>query len=465
VRISFQPTMPYREVDEAIKGFLLSEERMTEVVERMAKEIKMGLAKDTHPRSVIKCFVSYVQDLPTGKERGKYLALDLGGSNFRVLLVTLSSDMEPEIVSQSYIFPNTLMTGPGYQLFDFIADCLAKFCVEQSVQNEILPLGFTFSFPLHQHGLASGILVAWTKGFSCEGVVGRNVVELLQEAIERRADLKINCVAIINDTVGTLMSCAFHNRNCRIGLIVGTGTNACYVEKTVNAECYEYYQTSPKQSMIINCEWGAFGDNGVLEFARTEYDKIVDKFTPNPGRQTFEKCISGMYMGELVRLVMVDLMAKGVLFHGESSQIIQNRWSFDSSYVSEIESDPPGEFRCCNKVLHNLGFIGHSEEDKVALRRICEAVSSRSAKLCACGLVTLINKMNINTVVVGIDGSVYRYHPKYHDMLVFHMRKLLKPGVKFELVVSEDGSGKGAALVAAAASPRTTRTSTFIRNY
>jgi len=80
---------------------------------------------------------------------------------------------------------------------------------------------------------------------------------------------------------------------------VGTGSNACYVEKTVNAECFEGYQTSPKPSMVINCEWGAFGDNGVLEFVRTAYDKVVDKVTPNPGKQTFEKYISGMYMGEL----------------------------------------------------------------------------------------------------------------------------------------------------------------------
>jgi len=232
---------------------------------------------------------------------------------------------------------------------------------------------------------------------------------------------------------------------------VGTGSNACYVEKTVNAECFEGYQTSPKPSMVINCEWGAFGDNGVLEFVRTAYDKVVDKVTPNPGKQTFEKCISGMYMGELVRLVVVEMIGKGVMFVGDSSQKIQQRWSFKSSYISDIESDGPGEYRSCNKVLHELGIIGSQEADKEALRFICEAVSSRSAKMCACGLVTIINKMNINEVVIGIDGSVYRYHPKYHDMLHFHMRKLLKPGVKFELVVSEDGSGRGAALVAATA--------------
>lgn len=57
---------------------------------------------------------------------------------------------------------------------------------EHGVQKELLPLGFTFSFPLNQMGLTRGLLERWTKGFNCSGVVGEDVVRLLQEAIERR---------------------------------------------------------------------------------------------------------------------------------------------------------------------------------------------------------------------------------------------------------------------------------------
>ena len=52
-------------------------------------------------------------------------------------------------------------------------------------------------------GLADGKLVRWTKGFSCEGVEGENVVELLQAAIARRGDVRIEICAILNDTTGT----------------------------------------------------------------------------------------------------------------------------------------------------------------------------------------------------------------------------------------------------------------------
>lgn len=54
------------------------------------------------------------------------------------------------------------------------------------MQNERLPLGFTFSFPLKQLGLTKGILIRWTKGFNCEGVVQEDVVTLLEDALRRR---------------------------------------------------------------------------------------------------------------------------------------------------------------------------------------------------------------------------------------------------------------------------------------
>ena len=51
-------------------------------------EINWGLGRDTNPSSNIKSYITYVSQLPSGQESGQYLALDLGGTNFRVLLVS-----------------------------------------------------------------------------------------------------------------------------------------------------------------------------------------------------------------------------------------------------------------------------------------------------------------------------------------------------------------------------------------
>ena len=42
-----------------------------------------------------------------------------------------------------------------------------------------------------------------------------------------------------------------------------------------------------KEHVLINTEWGAFGDNGVLDFARTEYDREIDQHSINPGKQKY----------------------------------------------------------------------------------------------------------------------------------------------------------------------------------
>ena len=51
----------------------------------------------------------------------------------------------------------------------------------------------------------------------------------------------------------------------------------------------------------------------------------------------FEKSFSGMYLGELVRLVLVKLVKEGCLFKGKSSPELMKRWEFPTSYVTSIE--------------------------------------------------------------------------------------------------------------------------------
>ena len=143
------------------------------------------------------------------------------------------------------------------------------------------------SFPCKQEGLAVGRLTNWTKGFKCSGVEGEDVVSLLKQALQRRGDVnievrfmdkilglfsqkyfKLQVCAILNDTTGCLMSCAWKEPKCRIGMILGTGTNACYLEDVDNVGTWDGVgddQDQP-QHVIINTEWGAFGDQVSLIF-------------------------------------------------------------------------------------------------------------------------------------------------------------------------------------------------------
>lgn len=271
-------------------------------------------------------------------------------------------------------------------------------------------------------------------------------------------DIKILVCAILNDTTGTLMSCAWKHHNCKIGVILGTGSNACYVESARNAELFEKPGKLDDEKVIINVEWGAFGDYGSLESIRTFYDREVDHHSINPGNQLFEKMLSGMYLGELVRLVLVKLAKSGHLFKGKVPQQLDTPHQFFTKFVSEIEAEAPESIAVVREILIDIGVDEPSDEDCVTVRYVCELISRRAAHLVSAALATLILKMGDPDITIGVDGSVYRFHPKFHDLMTQKIQQLIPSNFQFRFVLSEDGSGRGAALVAAVASRQVTGT-------
>ena len=79
-------------------------------------------------------------------------------------------------------------------------------------------------------------------------------------------------VALLKDTACTLLAMSFVDDNCQVGLILGTGTNACYMEQLSAVGKYTGDRSKYSQ-VVINCEWGAFGDDGSLDPWRNKYDK------------------------------------------------------------------------------------------------------------------------------------------------------------------------------------------------
>uniref|UniRef100_A0A1I7T821 Phosphotransferase n=1 Tax=Caenorhabditis tropicalis TaxID=1561998 RepID=A0A1I7T821_9PELO len=82
---------------------------------------------------------------------------------------------------------------------------------------------------------------------------------------------------------------------------------------------------------------------------------------------------------------------------------------------------------------------------------VCSLISTRAAHLTAAGIAMLLNRINKKHVTVGVDGSVYRFHPTYLTLVDAKIAELIVGDIKYKLMVSEDGSGREAALVAAVA--------------
>uniref|UniRef100_A0A8D2KV78 Hexokinase-2 n=1 Tax=Varanus komodoensis TaxID=61221 RepID=A0A8D2KV78_VARKO len=442
----------FLQIDKYLYHMRLSDDTLQEISNRFRKDMEKGLAADTNPTAAVKMLPTYVRSTPDGTEEGDFLALDLGGTNFRVLRVKVSDNgsKKVEMENRIYTIPEELMRGSGVQLFDHIAECLANFMDQLQMKDKKLPLGFTFSFPCSQSKLDESTLITWTKGFKCSGVEGRDVVSLLRQAIKRRGDFDIDVVAVVNDTVGTMMACGYDDHNCEVGLIVGTGSNACYMEEMRHIDLVE----GDEGRMCINMEWGAFGDDGSLNDIRTEFDKDIDMGSLNQGKQLFEKMISGMYMGELVRLILVKMAKEELLFNGRLTTDLLTTGHFETKYVSAIEKETEGLSKA-REILEKLG-LEPSDEDCVATQRICEIVSTRSANLCGAALAAVLRRIKENKGLdrlrstVGVDGTVYKKHPHFARRLHKTVRRLV-PDCDVRFIRSEDGSGKGAAMVTAVA--------------
>ncbi|KAK6033849.1 Hexokinase [Cooperia oncophora] len=126
--------------------------------------------------------------------------------------------------------------------------------------------------------------------------------------------------------------------HAQIGIIIGSGTNACYMEQIDRIPKLKdkLADDGLPDEIVMNTEWGAFGDDGSLKFIHTKFDREVDRNSINPGKQIFEKMISGLYLGELVRTVLKELAQQGLLLGGQT-EALSKKDQFTTKFISDIE--------------------------------------------------------------------------------------------------------------------------------
>ena len=244
---------------------------------------------------------------------------------------------------------------------------------------------------------------------------GREITALLTEALLRKGLGRVKPRAIINDTVGTLLTAAYGDSNTDIGAICGTGHNTCYFESATN--------------MIVNMESGNFAD---LPF--TEYDQYLDAASERPGSQRLEKMVAGRYLGELFRLIIADCLGLSL-----DPDVLT------AENLAGILSGLPGIVQFAALTVDELQLV----------QAVAEAVTARSAQLVAAtflGVLARIDPALQSQHTIAVDGSLFEKMPGYAPMIEATLTKALgyKAG-RLTIKLSKDGSGIGAAIAAAVA--------------
>ncbi|KAG0292654.1 glucokinase [Linnemannia gamsii] len=470
--------------------FTLSTSQLEHLTTAFIDQMQAGLAGDQKSTDLA-MISTFVSGRPDGHERGSYLALDLGGTNLRVCLITLKGNNDFETNSKAFKVSDHLQEAHISELMDFIAISIKEFItsehisakiVEHPSDSDTLELGFTFSFPVTQTAIDAGMLLRWTKGFNCPGAVGNDIVQLLQEALNRNK-INVHVAALVNDTVGTLLAHSYKHPNTFIGAIFGTGTNGAYVEDTRGIKSMKNPTTD---EMIINIEWGNY-DKDKRFLPVTLFDNKLDRESINPGVHVFEKMISGMYLGEITRNILLHLIDHRLLFDGTSSAKLNQHWSFETKYMSQIENDTTATLIPIAQILEqDLGIYLNTQVDREIVKFVCQLVGKRAARLSAMATAAVIRRglsvegrlaghgyplklsegdrafgsvhestdstidHSLQPIHVGIDGSVFEHYPHFEERMVEGLTELLGSRAKdiVALGIARDGSGVGAALAA-----------------
>ncbi|KAF2760012.1 hypothetical protein EJ05DRAFT_475028 [Pseudovirgaria hyperparasitica] len=437
--------------------FTVPQEKLKEVTDHFISELAKGLSVDG---GSIPMNATWCMNYPDGHETGTFIALDMGGTNLRVCEITLPEEKgEFDIIQSKYRMPEELKTGSAEELWEYIADCLQQFVEYHHEGEELdqLPLGFTFSYPATQEYIDHGVLQRWTKGFDIDGVEGKDVVPPFEAALKEKG-VPIKLTALVNDTTGTLIASAYTDTMMKIGCIFGTGCNAAYMEHCGDIPKLAHLNLPKDALMAINCEWGAF-DNEHKVLPRTQYDIVIDKESPRPGQQAFEKMIAGLYLGEIFRLVVLDLHKSNEcsLFKDQDVSQLEKPYSLDAGFLAAIEEDPFENLSETHDMFKKKINIDATRPELELCRRLAELIGTRAARLSACGVAAIAKKKNLGECHVGADGSVFNKYPHFKARGAQALREILDWPEKtkrsekdpIEILPAEDGSGVGAALIAA----------------
>jgi hexokinase len=188
----------------------------------------------------------------------------------------------------------------------------------------------------------------------------------------------------------------------------------------------------------------------------TRYDSAVDSNSINPGFQMFEKRVSGMFLGEILRQVLLTLVKEADLFSGYSSEPLKTQYGIDTSAMSTIAGDNTVHLAHVNEVISKtFGIPGPSLDDRKAVKLVSDAIARRSARLAAVAVSAVSdhtgrfeNATAERPVDVGADGSLVEFYPGYVDMCLSACEEILgnDASKRIRIGLAKDGSGVGAAL-------------------
>ncbi|GHV94791.1 hexokinase [Spirochaetia bacterium] len=382
------------------------------LVEDVLIDMERGLKGLSSSLPMIPSYITPVAQVPPGKT---VLALDAGGTNLRASLVHF--DAQGKAIAEGTTktpMPGTRGKVNAEQFFDQIADAALPLL---SNTSGIEGIGFTFSYPMEMTADADGILMAFSKEVDAPEVIGKAIGAGLREALARKGHKYSGPIALLNDTVATLLSGlaaipidgeAERTKNAYgftggpvIGFILGTGFNTAYPERSIPKIGFE----SAAAPQIVVCETGTFK----LRY-RGQLDQEYDNTTKNPGAYTLEKASAGAYLGPLTLHILKQAVKDKLIRFKKSEELLA---------MPHLETRTLNEFSHAPLAAEGpLGSLfGLDEGDALAaVQYITSIITERGALFSSAVLAATVARINAcdglgyepyAPVRIAVEGTTY----------------------------------------------------------
>ena len=262
-------------------------------------------------------------------------------------------------------------------------------------REEEMPIGYCFSYPAESVPGGDAKLLRWTKGVDIKEMVGEFIGKPLLDYLNERNKIKFTGIKVVNDTIASLFAGLTDNSyDAYIGLIVGTGTNMATFIPADKIEKLD--QSCNAHGLIpVNLESGNFHPPFL-----TAVDDTVDAISGTPGKQRFEKAVSGMYLGDILKTAF---------------PLEEFEEKFDAQKLTSIMNYPD---------IYKDVYV-----------QVAQWIYGRSAQLVAAsltGLIMLLKSYNkdIRKVCLVAEGSLFwsenRKDKNYNILVMEKLRELLQ---------------------------------------
>ena len=344
----------------------LTKEQLKEIALDLNSKIQNGLSVDG---GEIKCIPTYIHPL-TGVVEGQATVLDLGGTNYRAAVINFTNGKIEIDADKLYEKDLSVMRSEGFTEQDLLSS-MSEF-VDVIPLPEKSPVGYCFSYPGQCLPDGDAVLMNWTKGVEITEMVGKPVGKPILDFLNQKGKAAFTGIKVVNDTVASLFAgLTKTGYDAYIGLIVGTGTN---MAAFINGDHIPKLNKDLNwQGLIpVNLESGNFNPPHL-----TDYDYLLDARSDNAGAQRFEKTVSGLYIGQVLREMFPED-------------------GFDENFDGKDISD----------------LINKQDKHKKVHVKAARRIYKRSAKMVAASLAGLIDLLisqdpSVKKVRITAEGSLF----------------------------------------------------------